>query len=162
RLLRAARAAGRLLRRRLWPLQRQGPRSRRRRGGAAGRGRDRRRHDPETVAGLRGARVVDARLVRDARQVAKAGPASGRPAGLRRLQGTGARVMQVLTPSKTWDVCIVGSGAGGGMAAKVLAEAGAEVVLLEAGPSWDAKKDGAMFAWSYDSPRRGKGHRGRP
>jgi choline dehydrogenase-like flavoprotein len=70
--------------------------------------------------------------------------------------------MQILTPSKTWDVCIVGSGAGGGMAAKVLAEAGAEVLLLEAGQPWDAAKDGAMFAWNYDSPRRGKGHRGRP
>jgi choline dehydrogenase-like flavoprotein len=70
--------------------------------------------------------------------------------------------MEVLTPTKTWDVVIVGSGAGGGMTAKVLAEAGAEVLLLEAGPSWDARKDGAMFAWTYDSPRRGKGHRGRP
>jgi choline dehydrogenase-like flavoprotein len=70
--------------------------------------------------------------------------------------------MEVVTPSKTWDVVIVGSGAGGGMTAKVLAEAGAEVLLLEAGPTWDAAKDGAMFAWSYDSPRRGKGHRGRP
>jgi choline dehydrogenase-like flavoprotein len=70
--------------------------------------------------------------------------------------------MQVLTPSKTWDACIVGSGAGGGMAAKVLAEAGAEVLLLEAGPPWEAAKDSAMFAWSHDSPRRGRGFRARP
>ncbi len=41
------------------------------------------------------------------------------------------------------------------MAAKVLTEAGAEVALLEAGPMWDPVADSKMFAWSYDSPRRG-------
>ena len=54
-----------------------------------------------------------------------------------------------------YDVCIVGSGAGGGMAAKVLAEAGAKVVILEAGPLWYAETHSAMFQWNYNSPRRG-------
>ena len=70
--------------------------------------------------------------------------------------------MEILGNTKPYDVCIVGSGAGGGMAAKVLSEAGAEVVLLEAGPWWDVEKDGAMFKWSYDSPRRGAGTTTRP
>lgn len=63
--------------------------------------------------------------------------------------------MEIIRSPKTYDVCIVGSGAGGGMAAKTLTEAGAEVAMLEAGPMWDSASDGAMFAWSYDSPRRG-------
>jgi choline dehydrogenase-like flavoprotein len=63
--------------------------------------------------------------------------------------------MQVIRQPKTYDVCIVGSGAGGGMAAKVLCEAGADVVMLEAGAMWDTEKDSKMSAWAYDSPRRG-------
>ena len=48
---------------RLRPLQPAGARPGRRRGGPARGGRDRRRHDPAAVAGLRGPRVLDPRLV---------------------------------------------------------------------------------------------------
>ncbi len=64
--------------------------------------------------------------------------------------------MQIIKDSKIYDVCIIGSGAGGGMAAKVLTEAGAETAVLEAGPTFDSEK-ADMFKWPYNSPRRGAG-----
>ena len=56
---------------------------------------------------------------------------------------------------KSYDVCIVGSGAGGGMAAYVLANAGVKVVLLEAGPLYDPAKNVTQLKWPWESPRRG-------
>ena len=61
-----------------------------------------------------------------------------------------------------YDVAIVGSGAGGGMAAYMLTKAGARVVVLEAGGWWDNTKDSAMMKMPYDTPRRGASIPDRP
>ena len=61
-----------------------------------------------------------------------------------------------------YDVCIIGSGAGGGMAAYALTQAGARVVMLEAGPRWFASRDSKMLIPSYATPHRGAAIHGRP
>ena len=68
----------------------------------------------------------------------------------------------VAPPKKTYDVCIVGSGAGGGMAAYALTKAGADVVLLEAGGEWYASRNSKMLFPNYASPRRGASTRFKP
>lgn len=62
---------------------------------------------------------------------------------------------QIKKSPKPYDVCIVGSGAGGGMAAYVLANAGIKVALLEAGPLYDPAKNVTQLKWPWESPRRG-------
>jgi choline dehydrogenase-like flavoprotein len=68
---------------------------------------------------------------------------------------------QVIRSPKTYDVCIVGSGAAGGTAAKVLTEGGLNVVMLEAGPTLNPTTDFKEHVWPYQLPHRGVGVGGR-
>ena len=67
--------------------------------------------------------------------------------------------MQIKENLKEYDVIIVGSGAGGGMASKILSEAGLKIAIVEAGPFYDPANPDQMtqMKWAYDSPRRGAG-----
>ncbi|TLV02646.1 GMC oxidoreductase [Dyadobacter luticola] len=66
-------------------------------------------------------------------------------------------MFQIKEQPTVFDVAIVGSGAGGGMAAYQLAKAGAKVALLEAGGYFDPAdpKYITQLKWPYESPRRG-------
>jgi choline dehydrogenase-like flavoprotein len=62
-------------------------------------------------------------------------------------------------PGSIYDVVIVGSGAGGGMAAKVLADSGLSVAVVEAGGDFDPAREEyrTQLRWPWESPRRGAG-----
>ena len=66
---------------------------------------------------------------------------------------------QIKKTAKVYDVVIVGSGAGGGMAAYMLSKAGANVLLLEASGFYNPAnaKSITQLKWAYESPRRGAG-----
>lgn len=70
--------------------------------------------------------------------------------------------IQIKKQAKEYDAIIVGSGAGGGMAAYTLANAGLKVCLIEAGPMYDPQKNITQLKNPWDSPRRGAGTIVRP
>ncbi|EMS33194.1 Glucose-methanol-choline [Mariniradius saccharolyticus AK6] len=71
---------------------------------------------------------------------------------------------EIKSTAESYDAIIVGSGAGGGMAAKILSEAGLAVAVVEAGGDFDPAKDEyrTQLRYPWESPRRGAGTRVRP
>jgi len=73
--------------------------------------------------------------------------------------------MPILTERKTqpqYDVIVVGSGAGGGMAAMILALNGVKVLMIEAGRNYEAVKETPMFNTPEMAPLRGAATPDRP
>lgn len=64
---------------------------------------------------------------------------------------------EIVRSPKVYDVCVIGSGAAGGAAAKVLTEGGLQVVMLEAGPPLNPEKDYKEHVWPYELAHRGAG-----
>ena len=65
--------------------------------------------------------------------------------------------MEIIGKGKVYDVCVIGSGAAGGAAAKVLTEGGLDVVMLEAGPMLHPETDFKEHVWPYELAHRGAG-----
>lgn len=65
--------------------------------------------------------------------------------------------MQIKENTKEYDAIVVGSGAGGGMSANILANNGLKVAIVEAGGYFDPKDPKTMtqMKWPWESPRRG-------
>jgi choline dehydrogenase-like flavoprotein len=59
--------------------------------------------------------------------------------------------------SPLYDVCVVGSGAAGGVVAMQLAQKGAQVVVLEAGKWVDPATDFQSHTMPYELPKHGRG-----
>ena len=66
-------------------------------------------------------------------------------------------MLEIIRTGKVFDVCIIGSGAAGGAAAKVLTEGGLNVVMLEAGPMVHPDTDYKEHVWPYELAHRGAG-----
>ncbi|MDO6437878.1 GMC family oxidoreductase [Cyclobacterium sp. 1_MG-2023] len=64
---------------------------------------------------------------------------------------------EIKSSMDTYDVIIVGSGAGGGMASKILSESGLSVAVVEAGSDFDPAMEEyrTQLRFPWESPRRG-------
>ena len=68
--------------------------------------------------------------------------------------------MQIMRTPQTYDVCVVGSGAGGAVLAAGLAEQGLSVVILEEGGHHTSKQFRKLDeAWSYPALYHERGTR---
>ncbi|HUB31752.1 MAG TPA: GMC family oxidoreductase [Bryobacteraceae bacterium] len=66
-------------------------------------------------------------------------------------------MLQIIRSPQVFDVVVIGSGAGGGTAVKVLTDRGFNVALLEAGPMLHPEKDFKEHVAPYDVDHRGAG-----
>ena len=66
-------------------------------------------------------------------------------------------MLQIIRSPQVFDVVVIGSGAGGGTAVKVLTDRGLNVALLEAGPMLKPAKDFKEHVTPWQVDHRGAG-----